>query len=158
MKIKLYLLVISVIYTFHYQDITATIISKDGGSSVNTESGEMFLGDEYKNLGKESLQEMFGDRLIVADEDSEGKVTRVIVNGSGMIDATTGIKNGSGVIDLWFLGSFNLAESAGQGLMERDSMDVKTIPSVENMPAIKNIPGIKGRTDVLNSLMKSINP
>jgi hypothetical protein len=118
----------------------------------------MFLGDEYKNLGKESLQEMFGDRLIVADEDSEGKVTRVIVNGSGMIDATTGIKNGSGVIDLWFLGSFNLAESAGQGLMERDSMDVKTIPSVENMPAIKNIPGIKGRTDVLNSLMKSINP
>ena len=158
MKFKLFLLVIYVCCTLQAEDISATRIYKDEGSSVDIESGEMFLGSEYKNMGKERLQELFGERLVVADEDSEGKVTRVIVNGSGMIDATTGIKNGSGVINLWFLGSFNLAESEGQGLMEKDSMDVKTIPSVENMPAIKNIPGIEGRTDVLNSLMKGITP
>ena len=158
MKFKLFLLVIYVCCTLQAEDISATIIYKDEGSSVDIESGEMFLGSEYKNMGKERLQELFGERLVVADEDSEGKVTRVIVNGSGMIDATTGIKNGSGVINLWFLGSFNLAESEGQGLTEKDSMDVKTIPSVENMPAIKNIPGIEGRTDVLNSLMKGITP
>ena len=131
-----------------------TIFTEDG--SVDIETGEITLGDKYRSMGKESLEEMFQERLIVVETDQDDNVTKAIVDGSGKIDTVTGLINGTGYIDLWFLGSINISEAAGQGKMEKKSMDITKLPGAENTPGIIDIKGIENRTDTLNNMLENL--
>lgn len=131
-----------------------TIFTEDG--SVDIETGEITLGDKYRSMGKESLEEMFGERLIVLETDKNDNVTKAIVDGSGKIDTVTGLINGTGNIDLWFLGSFNISEAAGQGEMEKKSMDITNLPGAENTPGIRDIKGIENRTETLDNMLEKL--
>ncbi|NTU73856.1 hypothetical protein HGB07_06880 [Candidatus Roizmanbacteria bacterium] len=128
-----------------------TIFTDDG--SVDIQTGEITLGEKYRSMGKESLEEMFQERLIVVETDKNDNVTKAIVDGSGKIDTVTGLINGTGYIDLWFLGSFYVSEAAGQGAMEKKSMDITKLPGAENIPGISNIKGIENRTKTLNNML-----
>ncbi|KJS02728.1 MAG: hypothetical protein VR65_04650 [Desulfobulbaceae bacterium BRH_c16a] len=132
-----------------------TIFTDDG--SVDIETGEITLGEKYRSMGEESLEEMFQERLIVLEMDDNGNVTKAIVDGSGKIDTVTGLINGTGNIDLWFLGSFNVSEAAGQGEMEKKSMDITKLPGARNTPGISDIKGIENRTGTLDNILENLN-
>ncbi|HBY02149.1 MAG TPA: hypothetical protein DEG92_06405 [Rikenellaceae bacterium] len=145
----------SIFCVLNSQAIAGSTIFTDDGS-VDTETGEITLGEKYRELGKESLEEMFQERLIVVETDDDENVTKAIVDGSGKIDTVTGLVNGSGNIDLWFLGSFNVSEAAGQGEMKKESMDLSKLPGAENTPGISDIKGIEGRTKTLDNMLENL--
>lgn len=139
-------------------DSTNGAINDSGtGSVVDLPSMETSLGDSFKDLGAAELIGMFGAAIISLVADEFGNVSEILVDGSEYMDILTGLAEGTGEIDLGFLGSFNVSEAMGQGFMSPTMPS--TIPGVDEIPGFDSVPGMDEIPDVdfLNNLIPGLD-